>query len=76
MSYFPLTEPGVLRKTGDSDLGQGRSLEYLVIPDSTDIMEDYQKGKGGAPTGQRWDMPLLKRPQYTETYQCVSTKSS
>lgn len=53
MSYFPLTEPGVLRKTGDSDLGQGRSLEYLVIPDSTDIMEDYQKGKGGAPTGQR-----------------------
>lgn len=42
MSYFPLTEPGVLRKTGDSDLGQGRSLEYLVILDSTDIMEDYK----------------------------------
>lgn len=39
---FPLTEPGVLRKTGDSYLEQGRSLEYLVIPDSTDIMEDYK----------------------------------
>lgn len=54
MSFFPLTELGVLRKTGDSDPGEGRGLGSLAIPDSTDSMEDYMAAIRGQGRSSHW----------------------